>query len=229
MNESPKIAVLFMGKPGSGKGTQADFLVEKYGLVHFNTGEVIRHRIANPQTAEDKREAEIYSSGKLNTFEWVANLVCESVHKYAEEGKGIVFSGSPRSLYEAERLIPQLISDYGKENVAAILLDVDDTFAVERNVGRLNCDKCGFTMTVAQEAEILQKCPRCGGNLVKRAIDTPEKILDKRLPDYYQNTVPAIEYIKKQGILRELNGRPAKEEVFKEALEIIEPLVRQQS
>ena len=225
-----KIAVMFMGKPGSGKGTQAEILVKQYNLTHFNTGEVIRHRLANPKNDEDAREKEIYESGKLNTFEWVANLVLEKAHEYAKAGHGIVFSGSPRSLYEAERLIPQLLADYGEKKVIAILVDIDDRLAVERNSGRLTCDKCGLTMTVL--APDLEKMtdgvfPKCGGRLIQRAIDTAEKIVEKRLPDYYQNTVPAIEYIKKQGILREVDGRKTIEEARQEIAKIVEPIVKQ--
>ncbi len=223
------MVVLFMGKPGSGKGTQAEVLAEKYGLAHFNTGEVIRHRIANPKTDEDRREKSIYESGKLNTFEWVAALVTEKAHEYAVTGQGIVFSGSPRSLYEAERLIPQLFRDYGKEKVAAILLDVDDHHAVSRNTGRLTCDKCGQTMTVAPENLEKMKgspCTKCAGRLIQRAIDTAEKIMEKRLPDYCQNTIPAIEFMRAEGILRELDGRQTVAEVTEKVAEIIDPIAK---
>jgi len=230
--KSPKMVVLFMGKPGSGKGSQAEILVEKYGLMHFNTGEIIRHRLANPKTDQDKKEMEIYQSGTLNSPEWVAGLVTETAHQYATEGKGMVFSGSPRTLYEAKLLIPQLVNDYGKENVITILLDVDDNFALSRNAGRLTCDKCGYTMTIA--IEDLEKmtgspCPKCGGKLIRREIDAPEKIMDKRLPEFMERTMPAINFIKEQGILREINGRPSVGEVAKAVAEVVDPVAQKLS
>src|SRR3989339_2153316 len=224
-----KIAVMFMGKPGAGKGTQADFLVEKYKLVHFNTGDEIRHRVYSPQNKEDEKEREIYNSGQLNSFPWVAKLVTENSHKYFEEGRGLVFSGSPRSLYEAERLIPQLINDYGKENAVVLLLDINDDDSVVRNSKRLTCDKCGFTMGLTQTMEeggepIPEQCPKCGGPLIRRVLDSEEKIRNERLPAYKKNTEPVIEYMRKQGILREIDGRPSQETVYLKVLEIVSPM-----
>jgi adenylate kinase len=225
----PKIAVMFMGKPGAGKGTQADFLVEKYGLKHFNTGDEIRHRVYNPQNEEDKKERDIYNSGQLNSFPWVANLVTQASHKYFEDGEGLVFSGSPRSLFEAEKLVPQLINDYGKENVVAILLDVDDEDSIVRNSKRITCDQCGFTMGLTQAMEdgiepIPTQCPKCGGTLIKRVLDSEEKIRNERLPAYKKNTEPVLDYMRQQEILREVDGRPSPETVYLKVLEIISPM-----
>ncbi len=230
-NEKPsvKIVVMFMGKPGAGKGTQADSLVEKYGLVHFNTGDEIRHRVYSPQNEEDEKERDLYNSGQLNSFPWVAKLVTENSHKYFEEGGGLVFSGSPRSLYEAEILIPQLISDYGKESVVVILLDVDDEDSVIRNSKRITCDKCGFTMGLTQAMEdgiepTPTQCPKCGGMLIKRVLDSEEKIRNERLPAYKKNTEPVLDYMRQQGILREVDGRPSQETVYLKVLEIVSPM-----
>ena len=229
MNKPPKIAVLFMGKPGAGKGTQAEILVEKYGLTHFNTGEIIRHRLANPETDQDKKEMEIYQSGVLNSPEWVAGLVTETAHRYATEDKGIVFSGSPRTLYEAERLIPQLIADYGKDKVIAIYLDIDDHHAVSRNSGRLTCDGCGFTTTVPAgelQAKIGTVCPKCGGKFIQRAIDTAEKIIEKRLPEFMGRTLPTIELMRKEGIVSELDGRGSVAEVAQKVAAVVDPIAK---
>jgi len=74
-----------------------------------------------------------------------------------------------------------------------------------------------------------QKCPKCGGKLIQRAIDTAEKIMDKRLPDYYANTVPAIEFMREQGILHELDGRPTIPEVAKSVAKIVDPVAQKLS
>lgn len=228
--QNPKIVILFMGKPGAGKGTQADILRDKYGLAHFNTGDVIRHRVANPKTEEDRREKEIYASGKLNTFTWVANLVKEAAHEFAQAGQGIVFSGSPRSLYEAQELLPQLLEDYGKDNVIAIVLDIADEFAVKRNGSRLTCDSCGATITPA--AEDLEKilnnpCLKCGGKIIRRAIDNPEAIKTKRLPEYQINTIPAIDYMRRLGIVHEVDGRKSIPDVATDVEDVLTSFIRQ--
>lgn len=221
---NPKIVVLFVGKPGAGKGTQADILRDKYGLAHFNTGDVIRHRVANPKTTTDQREKEIYASGKLNTFTWVARLVKEAAREYAQSGQGIVFSGSPRSLYEAEELMPQLLEDYGQDKVLAILLNIDDDLAVKRNGGRLTCDSCGATLTPSAEdlERILSSpCFKCSGKMIRRAIDNPEAIKTKRLPEYQTNTIPAIDYMRKLGIVHEVDGRKSIPDVAKDVEQIL--------
>jgi len=232
IKQSQKIVVLLMGKPGAGKGTQADILRDKLGLVHFNTGEVIRHCVANPQTPEDRREKENYVSGRLTTFTWVARLVKEEARKYAKAGQGIVFSGSPRSLYEARQLLPQIIADYGKDKVVAIILNIDDELAVKRNSGRLTCDSCGFTMTPnpARLSKVKgSSCGQCGGKLIQRVIDQPEIIREKRLPEYYKNTAPTIDFIRKLGIARDLDGRKGIPQVAWEIEQIIDHVVNKVS
>jgi len=217
-----KIAVVFLGKPGAGKGTQADLLADDFIGVHFNTGEIIRRRIANPQTDEDRREKAIYDSGRLNTLDWVTGMVVEKAHAYWRSGQSVVLSGSPRSLYEAERLIPELIQDYGKDNVYAVLLDIDDNDAVLRNTSRLTCTGCGFTPNITAERQNdAGQCPQCGAVLIRRTIDTKEKILGERLPAYNKTTAPAVDYIRGLGILHEIDGRLSKEEVFAKIMAII--------
>lgn len=217
-----KIAVVFLGKPGAGKGTQADLLVRDFGSAHFNTGEMIRRRIANPETDEDRREKAIYDSGRLNTLDWVTGMVVAEAHAYWLRGQSVVFSGSPRSLYEAEGLIPQLIQDYGKDNVYAILLNIDDSDAVTRNTSRLTCTGCSSTLNITAERQNdAGKCPRCGATLIRRTIDTREKILGERLPAYNKTTAPAVDYVRALGIFHEINGRLSKEEVFAKITAII--------
>lgn len=231
MNKNSQAAVMFMGKPGAGKGTQANLVAERFGWKHFDTGEEIRHRLAHPQNETDRRERAIYDSGQLNTFEWVAGIVMQKAHEYFEEGRGIVFSGSPRSLYEAEKVVPQLLKDFGSGRVVAILLDIDDEDAVVRNSRRLTCDKCGFTMGMTQAMEegiepVPTVCPKCGGTFIRRVLDSADKILKERIPAYTKNTLPVIDYLSQKGILREINGRPSQETVYQEVLQIVEPLAK---
>src|SRR3989338_8038671 len=109
--ESKKIAVILLGPPGSGKTTQAQRLSEEFGLIHFNTGEVIKDTIndpANKNNPKMQHEKELYESGILNSDDWVTDLVIRETEKIENSGKGVVFSGSPRRLMEAEGLFPSL-------------------------------------------------------------------------------------------------------------------------
>src|SRR3990172_12149992 len=121
MDQNPHVgAILLMGLPGAGKGTQAFRLAERLEYAHFDTGAEIYRRVSDPHFANDplvQEQKELYFGGKLNTPEWVAGLVSERIRFYSERGQGIIFSGSPRSLYEAEAVLPLLEECYGRERI----------------------------------------------------------------------------------------------------------------
>lgn len=116
-----KIAAALFGPPGSGKGTQADFLAEEYGLIHLDTGKLIEKTVHDPAKQGDpiiQRERNNFDTGLLVTPEWfVEEIIIREIRANGENGQGIVFSGSPRTLYEAEQMLPALEKYYGHENL----------------------------------------------------------------------------------------------------------------
>ncbi|MDP2735325.1 MAG: nucleoside monophosphate kinase, partial [bacterium] len=134
-----KAAVLFMGLPGAGKGTQAFRLTKHFpNFVHFDTGGEIYRRITDPLYEGDEmvqKQKEIYFAGVLNDPQWVSDLVAERIRTYSAQDQGLVFSGSPRTRYEAEAIAPVLFDSYGKGRVAVLVVNVSEETARQRSLG----------------------------------------------------------------------------------------------
>jgi len=217
-----KKAVIIYGPPGSGKGTQAELLARKFGLIHFDTGRFIESVVHSPQANNDpilKREQELFDTGKLCTPKWVFHITQEAVRNIAQSGSGIIFSGSPRTEFEAfgskgkKGLIHLLKNLYGKENIAVIRLKVSDKSSLKRNSGRLVCSVCGLPVLAASKKK---QCAFCAGPMRKRIFDNP-KLIKIRLKEYEERTFPILQGVKKMNIrVIEINGEPLPFKVFEE-------------
>ncbi len=196
-----KIVVAVYGLPGSGKGTQANLIANTFGLINFDTGKMLESIWYDPKRQKDpvvKRERKIFEDGGLNTPSFVLNEVKQKSTAFAKKGHGIVFSGSPRTMYEAEGLIPTLEKLYGRENLFFFLLNVDPKDSLKRNSARLLCTKCKTPlMALYYPSKSPKYCPMCAGPLYKRTLDDP-KIIPKRLEEYKERTWPIISFLKKQ-------------------------------
>jgi len=133
LSEMHKQAVIIYGPPGSGKGTQAELLAKKYNFVHFDTGKYIEATVHDPKLQKNaviRRERKLFDAGKLNSPPWVLGLVKKAATRIARAGSSIVFSGSPRTLYEAlgdksrTGLFTILDKLYGKKNITILKLTV---------------------------------------------------------------------------------------------------------
>ncbi|MFH1246187.1 MAG: nucleoside monophosphate kinase, partial [Candidatus Liptonbacteria bacterium] len=140
-----KIAIVLYAPPGGGKGTQAELLAKEFGLIHFDTGkylESVVHHLERQGDSVIKRELKNFDTGMLMTPTFVYREVERAVKRIAQSGLGVVFSGSPRTIYEAERLIPLLEKLYGKTNIRVVELKVSPKDAVSRNSNRVLCSIC---------------------------------------------------------------------------------------
>ena len=146
------IAVILFGPPGSGKGTQAQLLADKLNLFHFDTGKYIRDILYDPKFKNNgiiKREKILNESGQLNTSSWVFEIVSKKIKEIDKINKGIVLSGSPRTVAEAfgqnsdsKGLIDILEKDYGKKNIFIFILKIPTMKSIKRNTHRLICSVC---------------------------------------------------------------------------------------
>lgn len=217
--KNSKKAVIFYGPPGSGKGTQAKLLAERLGLVHFDTGKYIEQVVHDPANKKNKtiqKQRKLFDSGALCGPSWVLNIVSQKVRQLALSGSGVVFSGSPRTLFEAfggkkqRGLIDVLEKLYGKKNIFVFLIDVSFKNSLRRNGSRLMCSVCG-TPLLGQLSIVkcqMSNCPFCGGKLYRRTLDKPE-IIKIRIKEYKDRTLPIAKALKKRGrrIIR-INGEP---------------------
>lgn len=214
-----KIAIVIYGLPGSGKGTQANLSANTFGLVNFDTGRHLESLWYDPKRQKEalvKKERKLFEEGKLNTPSFVLREVKKAVQKTAAMCLGIVFSGSPRSMYEAERLVPLLEKLYGRKKVFFFFLDIDPRDSVLRNTKRRLCSICRTPLLATYyPSKKPLYCPACAGSLYKRTLDRADIIL-RRIEEYENRTAPILQYLKKRGSkIMKINGRPEPYKVFR--------------
>src|SRR3989344_405591 len=199
-----KKVIIVYGPPGAGKGTQANLLAGKLGLIHFDTGRYLEQILRDPEMQNDeeiKKAKEIFDSGALVTPSFVLKIISEKSKEISKSGFGIVFSGSPRTLFEAfgdkgnQGLIALLESEYGKENIILIFLNIDPKVSILRNKNRKICSVCG-TAILYNDIDEHKTCPLCGGSLRVRTVDNLE-VLETRIKEYEGRTKPIIEELNK--------------------------------
>ncbi len=203
--------IIMLGAPGAGKGTQAKQIASKYQIPHISTGDIFRANIKNG-TELGKKAKEYMDQGLLVPDELTCDLVMDRIAQDDCEN-GFVLDGFPRTIPQAEALDTAL-TKVGAKMDYAIDVDVPDENIVHRMSGRRACLNCGATYHI--EAIPPKKegiCDTCGSELVLRDDDKPETV-QKRLDVYHEQTQPLIDYYKKQGILKSVDGTLPMEDVF---------------
>jgi adenylate kinase len=215
-----KQAVIIYGPPGSGKGTQAELLARKYSFIHFDTGRYGEALLYAPGALKDpilRRERKHFDSGVLFTPSWVLQMVSDATNRIAKAGWSIVYSGSPRTMFEAfgnkkqGGLIEVLRKIYGKNNVKVIQLLVSGKASLDRNSHRLVCSVCGLPLLGNAK---IKMCTFCAGKMRTRSLDKPE-VIKVRLKEYHDRTYPIIAEMKKKKLkVFPVNGEPLPFKVF---------------
>ena len=216
-----KWVVLLIGPPGSGKGTQAEMLAEKFGLVHLESSQVIEGKFKNadPDDPVISKEKAAWKAGELTSPELVREWMLEEIRALHNKGMGIVFSGSPRTMFEAEGEIPVFEELYGKDNVKTIHLNLSKEESIKRNSGRRICEANRHTIPDFPIFKDIKTCPKDGSPLVKRELDTPETIA-VRYEVYLRRTQPILSFIQEKGYnIIEIEGEQDIDKVFKDILE----------
>ena len=210
--------IIMLGAPGAGKGTQAKKIAEHYGIPHISTGDIFRANIKNG-TDLGKKAKEYMDQGLLVPDELTCDLVMDRIQQ-DDCVNGFVLDGFPRTIPQAEALDAAL-EKIGQHMDYAIDVDVPDDNIVNRMSGRRACLDCGATYhVVSLPPKTEGKCDHCGSDLVLREDDKPETV-QKRLSVYHDQTQPLIDYYKKQGILKSVDGTQPMEAVFTAITDIL--------
>ncbi|NOY73990.1 MAG: adenylate kinase [Gammaproteobacteria bacterium] len=195
--------IVLLGAPGSGKGTQAKLLVEKYQFPQVSTGDLLREAVTarTPLGLQAKAAME---EGRLVSDDIVLGMIKERLSQ-PDAQNGFVLDGFPRNIPQAEAL-DQMLEQMAKPLQLALLVEVDFDVLMQRLTGRRTCESCGQMYNVySSPSKLEDRCDKCGGNLRHRADDNEETI-SNRLKVYEAQTTPVIAYYKEQGKLRVVQG-----------------------
>jgi len=204
--------VLF-GAPGSGKGTQAERLKERFSLRHISTGDLLREAVAKG-TELGKKVESILASGELVSDEIVLELIKGAVEEAKEDEalSGWMLDGFPRTIGQAEAL-DRLLEQAHDSIDAVVVLDVNREAIIERLSARRVCVECkAVYSTLVSPPAHEGKCDKCGGAVIQRKDDQPETIAN-RLDVYTQQTEPILGYYEGKRPVRRVDGNRSVDEV----------------
>lgn len=195
--------MIFLGPPGSGKGTQAKMISEKLGIPQISTGDMLRSAVREGTPMGRKAKA-MMDAGALVADEVVVGIVQERL-AMADCNPGFILDGFPRTVPQADAL-QTCLQNLGKDLDAVISLEVDSDAVVERITGRRTCRDCGKMFHVRFDPPSKEGiCDSCGGELYLRD-DDQEMTIRKRLEVYAEQTAPLIDYYQQADLVRTVDG-----------------------
>lgn len=213
--------IILLGPPGSGKGTQAKMLCEKYHVPQISTGDLLRAAVSEGTELGQKAKT-IIEAGELVPDDLVLGIIRERLE--APDAKnGFILDGFPRTLGQAEGL-DELLDQLQWPLQGALLLEVDFDALVKRLTGRRTCEACGQMYNVYYSPPSQEGvCDKCGGRLMQRADDNEETIKN-RLQVYQDQTAPLVDYYSKQDKLYRVPGEGEIDDVFAGLTRVIDSL-----
>ena len=202
---------IFLGAPGTGKGTQASVLASKYNIPQISTGDILRQAVKDGTEIGKKAKA-IMESGGLVSDDIIIALIKERLAQ-ADCQKGYILDGFPRTVPQAESL--DKILEETAPIVGVIYFDVSEQEIITRLTSRRTCSQCGINYNMISDPPPANGCKECGGNVIQRD-DDKEATVRNRLVVYNEKTAPLIDFYKAQGKLINIDGALGVEKVREE-------------
>ena len=194
--------IIMLGAPGAGKGTQAGILSRQLGIPTISTGNILRAAV-KAGTPVGLQAKSYMDAGKLVPDDVIIGILAEALQG-PECAKGFILDGVPRTIPQA-----QAMEEQGIDIDAALDLEVEDEVIVRRMSGRRVCPVCGETYHIENAPPRIEGvCDRCGSELIVRADDAPETVLD-RLRTYHEQTEPLLAFYQARGKLRTVKNQPS--------------------
>jgi len=195
--------IIVLGAPGAGKGTQADILSQEMNFPHIASGDLFR------QALEEKTEVGLLAKsymdkGKLVPDDVAIKMILERINQ-PDCTSGCILDGFPRTLHQAE-ILDKAFGEQGKAIDKALYIEVPNKKLVKRISGRRLCRVCQTPYhIISSPPKSPGKCDKCGGELYQRS-DDKEKTVKERLSIFFAQTVPILDYYKKQNKLIKIKG-----------------------
>ncbi len=205
--------IILMGPPGAGKGTQADNIVNKYGLVQISTGDLFRKALRE-QNKFGIIARYFTQFGHLVPDDYTIEMVREHFKENTYEN-GFILDGFPRTIIQAREL-ESIAKEFDFQIDAIINLAIPEDVLIRRLSGRRTCANCGATFHLEFKPPLVDGvCDKCGGELYQRE-DESEAAVKVRLETYNRQTKPLIDYYTMKGTIININGDQPMEDVFKD-------------
>lgn len=203
--------LIFLGAPGSGKGTQAGIIEKSKGIKQLSTGDMLRAAVA-AQTELGKKAKAAMDAGELVSDDIIINMIAGEITN-PENSNGVILDGFPRTSLQAETLDGMLeLHDMKIDHV--IDLQVDEAILVERVTGRYSCAGCGAGYHDSFKKPAVEGvCDECGGTEFSRRKDDNAETIVSRLAAYNEQTAPLSEYYGNKGLLRKVDAMQDIEDV----------------
>ncbi|MBA3581657.1 MAG: adenylate kinase [Gammaproteobacteria bacterium] len=212
--------IVLLGAPGSGKGTQAKKLVEKYQIVQISTGDLLRAAVA-AGTELGKKAKSLMDAGELVPDEIVLGMIREKLSEPASKN-GFILDGFPRNLVQAEAL-DVLLQNLKTPLDVAVHFQVDFEEIVKRITGRRTCGQCGAIyntyFSAPRQADI---CDKCGSTDLQHRADDNEATVRNRLDVYQKQTAPLIAFYEQQKLLTTVKGQGNIDAIFATVCQAVE-------
>ena len=215
--------IVLLGAPGSGKGTQAKLLAEKYRIPHVSTGDLLRANLAAGTPLGLQAKAAM-DAGQLVSDDLVLAIIRDRL-KSPDAKKGFILDGFPRNIPQAQALDGMLRAIVQPLDLA-VLMEVDFDILMQRLTGRRTCENCGAAYNVYTNPPRLEdQCDRCGGHLHHRADDNEETI-GNRLRVYETQTKPLIGYYRDQGRYETVDAVGDVKDITKRMIGLLDPVAK---
>ena len=209
--EGRTMKLVLIGAPAAGKGTQAARLVEHYSIAHISTGDMLREEVAK-ETELGKEAKAIMNAGGLVSDEIIIAMVKERIKK-DDCKNGFILDGFPRTDVQAEKLDEMVTLD------KVVYINAPDEVMLERLTARQTCPKCGATYNkLFLPPKTAGICDKCGAELTQRKDDTVEAG-KARIATFHEQSEPLVEFYTKKGILFEVDGTAAIDDITKAIIE----------
>jgi len=218
-NPHSPLDTIILGAPGSGKGTQADRICAAYDIVHIATGDIFRENLKN-ETELGLLAKQYMNRGDLVPDEVTINMVRDRLAR-PDVKHGFILDGFPRTIPQVEAL-NAIMHEMRRQLSGVLYIKVADEEIVKRLSGRLVCRECGLTFH--KEFNPFKSCPyhKCNGeHLYQRDDDKPE-VVRARLQTYHKQTAPLVQYYNDAGLLVEIDGQGALDEVTERVMAVLD-------